>query len=115
MTLPGPPPLPPNRCHWHREQDGTTILIPGCWARIHNPDADCTCGEWSEDTARKTINSMTATIHRERHTIQTLRRALHDAGVPDPTSVLGLISQKDYTARQRRKAMHRAITDAGKD
>lgn len=31
-------------CYWHEDTDGTRYLIPGCLARINNPDIDeCTC------------------------------------------------------------------------
>ncbi|KAB7850172.1 hypothetical protein [Streptomyces mobaraensis] len=33
----------PRPCHWHEEPDGTRTLIPGCAARAHDPDAECTC------------------------------------------------------------------------
>lgn len=70
-------------CHWHRAEDGTTTLIPGCWGRVHDPDSDCTCGEWSEGTARETIRNMRAALYRERHRVQTLRAALRHAGLPE--------------------------------
>lgn len=31
-------------CYWHDDIDGTRYLIPGCMARIQDPDIDeCTC------------------------------------------------------------------------
>ena len=32
-----------DRCHWVRCEDGTEVLVPGCWASVHDPAA-CTCG-----------------------------------------------------------------------
>lgn len=100
------------RCHWVTS-DGHLILIPGCWNRVHDPDAECTCGEWSEHTARATIRSMEASIYRERHRVQILRAELRKAGVPDPTFQPMNEAPAQYTARQRRRAMHKAITEAG--
>lgn len=37
-------PSSPRPCYWHEEGDGTRYLIPGCMARVMNPDLDeCTC------------------------------------------------------------------------
>lgn len=99
-------------CHW-LFQDGHMVLIPGCWSRVHDPEADCMCGEWSEDIARAEIRSMRAAIYRERHTVQTLRAAIRSAGLPDPTFQPMSETRANYTARQRRREMHKAITDAG--
>lgn len=33
-------PLP---CHWFEDEHGGRFLIPGCWARVEDPDID-TCG-----------------------------------------------------------------------
>lgn len=31
-------------CYWHDDVDGTRYLIPGCMARVQDPDVgDCTC------------------------------------------------------------------------
>ncbi|MGY1548313.1 hypothetical protein [Streptomyces sp. MN6] len=31
-------------CHWHEDRDGERILIPGCAARVQDPDGEeCTC------------------------------------------------------------------------
>lgn len=111
MPSPGHPPLPPIRCYWTCEEDGTTTLIPGCWSRVHNPHADCLCTLWSEDTARRTIRSMEAAIYRERNNVQVLRAALRRAGLPDHPE---MADTRQLSARQRRRAMHKAITDAGK-
>ena len=101
-------------CHWHRAEDGTTTLIPGCWGRVHDPDAECTCRAWSEDTARESLRNMQAAVYRERHLVQTLRAALRNAGLPEyPGDTSIGRNPKDYTARQHRRAMHQAITDAG--
>jgi hypothetical protein len=99
-------------CHWHRAEDGTTTLIPGCWPRIHDPDAECLCGRWSEGTAREIIKGLRNTIYRMGGDIQRMRLALHAAGLPDHARIF---DPKAHTARQRRRAMHKAITEAGGD
>ena len=103
-----------SRCHWVKSEDGTCVLIPGCWARVHDPDADCTCGEWSEASERQTIRSMKASVFRERATVQALRAELRKAGLTDPTLMHpAWASPENYTARKRRRAMHKAISEAG--
>lgn len=97
-------------CHWHRDEDGATTLIPGCWSRAHDPDAVCLCGRWSEETAAEEISGWQAHNRRQREAIEVLRRALKAAGVPDPTIQIDMTV---YNARQRRRAMHKAISAAG--
>jgi hypothetical protein len=101
-----------DRCYWHREEDGTTILIPHCWSRVHDPDAECTCTEWSEATARETLVAMKDHLQRMTLANQKLAQALRAAGLPDPTLGAWSMSGKEYTARQRRRAMHRRINAA---
>lgn len=100
------------RCYWTKDGDGSAVLIPGCWARVHDPDAPCTCGEWSEETARETIKALRARLYHFGHIIQTTRQALKAAGVPDPT-MAEILGPKEYTARRRRKALHQRINEAG--
>lgn len=99
----------PVRCHWHRGIDGTTTLIPGCWARVHDPDADCLCLVWTQETAAEKIRRLQAHAIRQLATIQTLRKALRAAGITDPTTE---IDTKAYNSRRRRNAMHQRITEA---
>lgn len=102
------------RCHWVRstDEDGheVTILIPGCWGRVHDPEGECTCGEWSEETARAMIRSLRAAIFRERHTTQQLRAALSLNNIADPT--MPAHTTAEYTARRRRRDLHRSINEA---
>lgn len=100
----------PVACHWIRGDDGFTVLIPGCWGRVHDPDAPCTCGEWSEDHAREVINGLRAHVTRARYDLQRLRQAMRQAGVPDPTMPTAYEDWKTQTARQRRRQMHKAIS-----
>lgn len=102
--------MTPTPCHWVRDDAGMTMLIPGCWARVHNPDADCTCGEWSEETAREKINAMKAIIIRLQHGNQQLRAMIDRAGIPYPP--IEADGGRALTARQRRRAMHKAISES---
>lgn len=101
-----------DRCYWVRGEDGTTTLIPICWSRVHDPDADCTCGEWSEATARETIKGLKRQLYRMAHANQRLARAIKDGGLPDPTAGDWRMTPKDYTARRKRLEMHRRINGA---
>lgn len=101
-----------DRCHWVRTDDGFSILVPGCWDRVHDPDAPCTCGEWSEEEARRVIKGLQHNLHRERHENQRLRAKLREAGIADQPA---LHDFKTATARQRRRAMHMMISAAGDD
>lgn len=95
------------KCHWVKLEDGQFALIPGCWDRVHNPEAECTCGQWSASQARQIIKNMRSHIYLARHENQILRTALRAAGLPSPDTL------PDWTtlqARQRRRAMHRAIS-----
>lgn len=100
----------PVACHWVRADDGLTVLVPGCWDRVHDPDATCTCGEWSEARAREVISGLRANITRAQYDLQRLRQAMRRAGLPDPTIAT---DWKALTARQRRRQMHKAINEAG--
>ena len=114
MTARAPSQAELDRCYWVREEDGTTTLIPLCWSRVHDPDAECTCGRWSESTARASIRAMEAQIYRLRHANQQLAQTLRAAGLPDPREAIWT-RPKDYTARQRRRAMHQRISDVGEE
>lgn len=98
----------PITCHWVRTDDGLSHLIPGCWGRVHDPDAPCTCGEWSEDTARRIIRTQGTTITRLQHEAQRLRGALRQHGIPDPTGHATMTAEQYRTSR-RRRALHRII------
>lgn len=93
-------------CHWARDKNGMTFLIPGCLSRVHDPDAPCTCRDWTAETAGETIRGLQRHIHAVRHENQLLRAALRRAGVKDPTAP---VDWKAETARQRRRTMHRII------
>jgi hypothetical protein len=98
------------RCQWVRDPDGTTTLIPGCWARVHDPDAECTCGEWSEETARETIRGYKHQTYRLAAHLQELESVLRKAGIKHPP----VEWWQGSTARAKRRAMHKAISEAGR-
>lgn len=95
-----------DRCYWARGEDGVSILIPGCWNRVHDPDAACTCGEWDEDTARETIRGLERHVYAVRHENEKLRAVLRQTGISDPTR---RYDWKAENARQRRRQMHLPI------
>lgn len=101
---------PEHRCHWHRDADGNTTLIPGCWSRVHDPDAECLCGTWSEETARETITALKAKITLLCVEQQRLVAALRAVGVSEHPS---LFDPAAHTARRRWKAMHKFISEMG--
>lgn len=101
-----------DRCHWVRSDQGEAILIPGCWGRVHDPDAPCTCGEWSEEEARRVIKGLRQHLYREQHENQHLRAEMRKAGIADRPAPHDF---KAATARQRRRAMHMMISAAGDD
>lgn len=52
----------PQPCHWYDDGRGGRFLIPGCMARVVNPDIDvCSCRSLNEEltTARKQIADLT--------------------------------------------------------
>lgn len=93
-------------CHWARMDDGSTVLIPGCWNRVHDPYAACTCGVWDEHTARDTISGLERHVYAVRRENEKLRAILRKAGIPDPTIHY---DWKAENARQRRRRMHLCI------
>jgi len=104
-----------DRCHWVHTQDGRTTLIPGCWSRVHDPEAECLCGKWSEAEAARIISGLEGCLYHERHTNHALRMALKKAGITDPTDMTLSLNLKQYTVRQRIRALHRAISATVED
>ncbi len=98
-------------CYWHRGDDGQTTLIPGCWARAIDPDAQCTCKKLSEEIAADYINGYKKEVYHLRHKIQQLRHALARAGIADPTAPT---DWRAVNAAVKRRRFHEAITESGK-
>ncbi|MFH0246155.1 hypothetical protein ACGRHY_27905 [Streptomyces sp. HK10] len=54
----------PLRCQWVHEPDGTRWLVPGCMARMHDPDADsCDCPTLADELATARSERDTARRH----------------------------------------------------
>ncbi|MFF4409749.1 hypothetical protein [Streptomyces sp. NPDC001404] len=41
--IPTTPDIIPAGCYWWTDPNGDLCLMPGCWARVHEPDAECIC------------------------------------------------------------------------
>lgn len=68
-------------CYWHEDTDGTRFLVPGCLARINNPDIDeCTCATTAQQLA--TAQAEIAELKRKNEGLQAwhdaIVRAVHD-------------------------------------
>jgi hypothetical protein len=79
----------PQPCHWYDDGHGGRFLIPGCMARVVNPDIDvCSCRSLNEEltTARKEIADLT----KKRDGLQTwhdhIVRAVYDH--PDGVKIM---------------------------
>lgn len=42
-AVPTTPDNIPAGCYWFTDPDGALCLLPGCMARVQDPDAECTC------------------------------------------------------------------------
>lgn len=88
---------PPRPCYWHEDTDGTRYLIPGCLARINNPDLDeCTCP------------SLDRQLTNAREELETLRR--HHAGLQQWNDA---IIRAVHDHRDGIEIMHTASTAVG--
>lgn len=59
---------PPRPCYWHEDADGSRYLIPGCLARINNPDLDeCTCPSLDRQLAKAREELATLRRHQDGH------------------------------------------------
>lgn len=56
----------PQGCCWWTDPDGALCLLPGCLARINDPDAACTCRTLASRLARAEERLAEAT-ERERY------------------------------------------------
>ena len=59
----------PAVCCWWTDPDGDLVLIPGCMARVNDPDAGCTC------------DTLAPRLERAEAELRTLRR--HHEGLRD--------------------------------
>lgn len=49
---PSTPDTIPAGCYWWTDPDGALCLLPGCAARVQDPDAECTCDSLATRLAR---------------------------------------------------------------
>lgn len=63
----------PAGCYWWTDPDGALCLMPGCMARVQDPEAECTCDKLGARLAR------TEQKLRERQTAETYARTWWDS------------------------------------
>lgn len=81
-----PHPATPRPCYWHEDTDGTRYLIPGCMARVNDPDIDeCTCPSLARqlEKARAEIAAMA----KEKASLQGWHDAIVRAVYDHPEGV----------------------------
>lgn len=78
----------PAGCYWWTDPDGELCLLPGCMARIQDPDADCTCDKLAARLARAE-QRMAEMREREKYAV-TWWTALREAveARPDRAEIL---------------------------
>lgn len=78
----------PAGCYWWTDPDGALCLLPGCMARIQDPDAECTCSTLAARLAR-TERRLRETREREQYA-STWWTALREAvkARPDRADIL---------------------------
>lgn len=59
----------PSGCCWYTDPDGDLCLLPGCMARIQDPEAECTC------------ETLAARLARSERRLQEIREKERYAGV----------------------------------
>lgn len=78
----------PSSCYWFTDPDGALCLMPGCMARVQDPEAECTC---AKDGARlrRTEQKLKELRERERYAAtwwDALSEAVRDH--PDAARIL---------------------------
>jgi hypothetical protein len=78
----------PAGCYWWTDPDGSLCLMPGCMARVQDPEAECTCDKLASRLVRSERRLQDAR-ERERYagTWWTALRAAVDAR-PDCGDIL---------------------------
>jgi hypothetical protein len=66
VPTPTTPRTVPAGCYWWTDPDGELCLLPGCMARIQDPDAECTCNKLAARLAR-TERRLQEMRERERY------------------------------------------------
>lgn len=63
---PTTPDTVPAGCYWWTDPDGSLCLMPGCMARVQDPEAECTCDKLASRLAR-TEHRLQEMRERERY------------------------------------------------
>lgn len=88
-------PTGPQPCHWYDDGHGGRYLIPGCIARINNPDLDeCTCKTIQQQLAdaREQIADLTRTGRSLQAWHDHIVRAVYDH--PDALKIMKTAADK---------------------
>ncbi|WP_435058384.1 hypothetical protein [Streptomyces sp. bgisy060] len=78
----------PAGCYWWSDPDGGLCLMPGCMARVQDPDAECTCDKLAR-RQQKAEEALRADRERQAYADtwwQALSAAVKDH--PDAASIL---------------------------
>lgn len=79
--IPTTPDHVPAGCYWWTDPDGVLCLLPGCMARVQDPEAECTCDTLAARLA-KTQRKLREHLERDRYASawwQALREAVEAA------------------------------------
>jgi hypothetical protein len=85
----------PQPCHWYDDGHGGRFLIPGCLARVMNPDIDvCSCKTIAEQlaTARRETADLKRTLASARYWHDAVTAAVH--AHPDGIQIMKTAAQK---------------------
>lgn len=92
----------PTTCHWWEDEYGGRYLIPGCYARVENPDLEaCHCPSLEQqlEAARREI----AALEGKRDALQTwhdhIVRAVYDH--PDGNKIMKIAADRAEVASRR--------------
>lgn len=85
---PAAPDTIPAGCYWWTDPNGALCLLPGCMARVQDPDAECTCDTLGARLAKRE-RSLHALRAQQAHA-DTWWRALRAAveAHPDRAAIL---------------------------
>jgi hypothetical protein len=84
----------PAGCYWWTDPDGDLCLLPGCAARVQDPDAECTCDTLAArlETARRQLRDMKEQQRQAGVWWDALREAVE--GHPDRAAILAEAHRK---------------------
>lgn len=81
-------------CYWHDDVDGTRYLIPGCMARVQDPDiGECTCPSLAQQIAvlKQALSDAQFANTGLQQWHDQVMRAVHDH--PDAKAIMLAASQ----------------------